>query len=881
MKQINNFLFLVVILICYSQVYGQAGSLCPSLQAGVNQTLSCNQSCTTLDASFIDLRETTSYNVESIPHTPPILYNEPLGNTLSVNAGDVWSSAINLPFNFCFYGVNYNSILVGSNGNLNFNLANASGISSGQFSSNCPSPALVPAGNIFGVYHDISPSVCGNIAYYFVGAAPCRKFIVSYDLVCHFSCGNLTSRHMIVLNETSNNIEVYVASKPICSNWNSGNAIIGIQNPTGNTGIAAPGRNTSSSWNVTSPEAWRFKPAGLPQYSFNWSVNGAVIGTNDTLLVCPNVPTNYVANINYTLCNGTLLNYVDSVLISPSPNALNVIEIANNSSVCGQATGSLTVLGIGGSGNYTYSIDGINFSPINSFPNLAAGSHTIFVNDSSGCSGLINAVITDSLSFTANLAPTAPSCVGLANGEINTQVLGNTGPYSYSLNNGMAQNSSQFDSLSPGPYSVTITDQLGCFLTLSTFLAAPNMLFLIEDTTFTTTCYDSNGGLQVYAFGGAGGFSYALDSLAIPQNSGLFMNLSAGNYLVNVTDTLGCLAQLNVSIDAKPPIYLTFDSVFSVSCFGMLDGRIYIKRRFGEGPFSYTINGGAPQASNDFFNLIPGDYTIIGTDGDGCTYLIDTTVIEPGILYADEMPDIVACQGYETMLQGSGYGGTKPYSYYWSNGINGNGVFVVGDDDTTFYLTIVDLYGCTATNEVFIDVIPEPIALAIPDVIYGYANLFVAINNQSLYANHYTWDFGNNYITTINTAAYVNTTYTDTGTFTITLTATNGYCEDVWQGNITVIHLDSIEANIPNIFSPNGDGDNDTYFFEMKNVMSIEGAIYNRWGVKIADYNDLNYSWDGKVDGVDAVEGVYYVQFTMIGIDWDIRKDITYFHLVR
>ena len=67
----------------------------------------------------------------------------------------------------------------------------------------------------------------------------------------------------------------------------------------------------------------------------------------------------------------------------------------------------------------------------------------------------------------------------------------------------------------------------------------------------------------------------------------------------------------------------------------------------------------------------------------------------------------------------------------------------------------------------------------------------------------------------------------------------------------------------------------------MKNVVSIEGASYNRWGVKIADYNDLNYSWDGKVDGVDAVEGVYFVQFTMIGIDWDIRKDITYFHLVR
>jgi len=881
LKQFNLLYPLIVVLISFSNLFAQSGNLCPSINAGVNQVLPCNQSCTMIDATFIDLRQTTSYNVESIAHVPPISYNQALGNPVSVNVDDVWSSAINLPFSFCFYGVNYNTILVGSNGNLNFDISNANGYCPWPFTSNCPSPALVSAGNIFGVYHDIDPSICGNISWYLVGSAPCRKFIVSFDIICHFSCNGITSRHMIVLNETSNFIDVYVESKPLCSNWNGGNAIIGIQDPTGNAGLVAPNRNTTPTWQVSAPEAWCFKPAGLAQYTFNWSTGGTVIGTTDTLTVCPSVPTNYIGQITYTKCDGTVLNYSDTVLVSPATNALNVIEVANMSSLCGQANGSTTVQGVGGSGNYTYSIDSVNFSPINTFSNLPAGILTIYVNDINGCNGSINVTINDSASFSANIVPTAPSCVGLTNGEINIQVLGNTGPYSYSLNNGIALYSSQFDSLSPGPYSVTITDQLGCLLTLSTFLAAPNMLFLIEDTTFTTTCYGSNGGLQVNAFGGAGGFSYALDSLAIPQNNGLFMNLSAGYYLVNVTDTLGCLSQINVLIDAKPPIYLTFDSVFSVSCFGMLDGRIYIRRQYGEGPFSYTINGSAPQASNDFFNLIPGDYTIIGTDGDGCTFLIDTTVIEPGILYANEMPDIVACQGYETMLQGSGYGGTKPYSYYWSNGINGNGVFVVGDDDTTFYLTIVDLYGCTATSSVFIDVIPEPIALAIPDVIYGYANLFVAINNESLYANHYTWDFGNNYITTINTAAYVNTTYTDTGTFTITLTATNGYCEDVWQGNITVIFLDSIEVSIPNVFSPNGDNDNDTYFFDMKNVKSIEGAFYNRWGVKMADYNDLNYSWDGKVDGVDAVEGVYYVQFKLIGIDGDIMDDICFFHLVR
>lgn len=872
----------ILFLISFSGTLFCQASLCPSVQAGADQQLLCSQPCATLDANFIDLRLTTSYSVESIPHLPPIAYNQVSGNPISVNIDDVWSAVINLPFPFCFYGVYYSTVLVGSNGSINFDVSNASGYSPWLFTNSCPNPALVLAGNIFGVYHDIDPSICGNISWYLEGIAPCRKFIVSFDNICHFSCNSISSRHMIVLNETSNFIDVFVENKPLCSLWNSGNAIIGIQDASGTNGIVAPGRNTTPSWQVNVPEAWRFKPAGLAQYTFNWLSNGSVIGTTDTLTVCPNVPTNYVAQINYTRCDGTTLNYVDTVLISPSAGgALNVVQVNNSSSLCGQSTGSFTAMALGGSGNYTYSIDGINFSVLNTFSNLSAGPYTIFVLDANGCTGSLNTVITDSVSFSALINPENPSCYGLLNGTINALVNGTTAPYSYSLNNGVAQASNVFDSLAAGAYSLTITDQTGCSLTLSTFLSMPNALFLLEDTSFTTTCYAANGGFQVSAFGGSGALVYGIDSLNLNSNNGLFSNLSADTFLVSVTDSAGCKAFISVFVDAKPPIYLTFDSVFSVSCYGMLDGRIYIRRRFGEGPFSYTINGGAPQASNDFFNLIPGDYTIIGTDGDGCTHTIDTTIIEPGILYANPMPDIIVCQDYETILQGSGYGGTYPYTYLWSNGINGNGVFVSANDDTTFYLTIVDAYGCTATSSVFIDVIPVPIAFAIPDVIYGYANLFVAVNNESLYANDFTWDFGNNNILTINTTAYVNTTYMDTGTYTITLTASNGYCEDVWQGNITVIYLDSIEVSIPNVFSPNGDGDNDTYFFDMKNVKSIEGAFYNRWGIKMADYNDLNYSWDGKSDGIDALEGVYYVKFILTGIDGDIRDDTAFFHLVR
>ena len=68
---------------------------------------------------------------------------------------------------------------------------------------------------------------------------------------------------MMVLYETSNFIDVYVESKPLCSGWNSGDAIIGIQDPTGTNGISAPNRNTTPTWTVTTPEAWRFKPNGV------------------------------------------------------------------------------------------------------------------------------------------------------------------------------------------------------------------------------------------------------------------------------------------------------------------------------------------------------------------------------------------------------------------------------------------------------------------------------------------------------------------------------------------------------------------------------------------------------------------------------------------
>ena len=109
----------IIILFWLILFAGSGFSQCFPVDAGSPQSIDCNNPCVNLQANYTDISETTSYEVESIPHNPPINYDEVGGNAVSVNIDDAWSGTINLPFPFCFFGNVYNSIIIGSNGNLN------------------------------------------------------------------------------------------------------------------------------------------------------------------------------------------------------------------------------------------------------------------------------------------------------------------------------------------------------------------------------------------------------------------------------------------------------------------------------------------------------------------------------------------------------------------------------------------------------------------------------------------------------------------------------------------------------------------------------------------------------------------------------------------
>jgi gliding motility-associated-like protein len=857
---------------------------CPFVNAGPDQTADCSsaQGCSNLTATFLDLRETSSYTIESIPHTLPIPYNEPGGTQVSANTDDVWSTIITLPFTFCYYGQTYNTCKIGSNGSILFNPTTSGGGQPWAFSASVTNTTGINgAGHVLGVYHDIDPSVCGTIKWYVSGTAPCRQFIVSYNEVCHFSCNSIKSTHMMVLNETTNYIDVYVESKPTCSGWNGGRAVIGLQNFAQNGGITAPNRNSTPNWTVTAPEAWRFKPDGTPLYSLEWFQGTTSLGTNDSITVCPATQTTYTAQFTYTKCGETTPTVLtDDVTVTPAPGQISA-TITPQQSTCGQANGSVSITASGGSGALSYSSDNINFGSSSSFTGLSSGNYTFYIQDQGGCTVSLPVQITD-LSTLAATADSIPAiCNGSSDGLINITATGGTQPYSYILGSGSPQTSATFNNLSSGSYSITVIDLQGCQVTLNQSVTEPTAIQLTEINSTNSSCNLPNGGLEVNATGGISPYIYSINNFSTNQSTGLFTNISALTYTVGVQDGNGCSAQINVVVNGDNSVIAIPGNSTSTSCNGSSDGQLSIFTFGGPAPYQFSIDSAPFGIDSVFTNLSAGSYLLTVQDANGCLDTITMIVTEPTLLLANSGSPVTVCLGENVTLTASATGGTAPYSYSW-NGVNQNPLTYSANATQTEQLIVTDANGCTSATQVITTVLPLPIASATATPSTGGMPLQVTVSNQSLNSTIYDWNFGNGSTNQTSDLSNVSTTYTIDGTFIIELIASNGLCQDYWYDTIVVIPVLPLEVDVPNVFTPNADGNNEGYSVWTKNAASIEAVIVNRWGNTMVVIDDLNYKWDGKTEnGSDASSGVYFLKYKVVGLDGTEVSGHTFFHLIR
>ena len=184
---------------------------------------------------------------------------------------------------------------------------------------------------------------------------------------------------------------------------------------------------------------------------------------------------------------------------------------------------------------------------------------TISVYDANGCIaspswGTINMTVVDALNaynpleFDTVLIGNSPMCFGSANGTIQIDIQG-VAPYSYSIDNGITQSSNNiFTNLIALPYDIVVYDAFGCTDSTKVFLEEYDELIINVDNIKHVDCYDdSTGKIWVSASGGIGDFSYFW--LPTFDTAAIITNLSAAPYMVQLTDSAGCMVSDTIILE--------------------------------------------------------------------------------------------------------------------------------------------------------------------------------------------------------------------------------------------------------------------------------------------------------------------------------------------
>ena len=238
--------------------------------------------------------------------------------------------------------------------------------------------------------------------------------------------------------------------------------------------------------------------------------------------------------------------------------------------------------------------------------------------------------------------------------------------------------------LASGTYTInaTLTNAPYCSVSKNFTITAPTAALAIFETHTEITCVSGNndGSISATATGGwPGGYEYQLEltsgTIITPfSNVSNFSGLTAGDYVVSVRDSRGCIASDVVTLAIPIPISATVTpSTNLLSCFGDTNASITVSGvAGGQGTnYTYTLNTilpnpstSGPQLSPVFTGLGAGTYTVDITDGYNCAFTSANIVIaEPA-----QIQSLLVKSTSQTCLTGttltlSATGGTGTYEY--------------------------------------------------------------------------------------------------------------------------------------------------------------------------------------------------------------------------
>ncbi|MFN8154104.1 MAG: gliding motility-associated C-terminal domain-containing protein [Bacteroidia bacterium] len=436
---------------------------------------------------------------------------------------------------------------------------------------------------------------------------------------------------------------------------------------------------------------------------------------------------------------------------------------SSSAALCfGQNSGSISISPSGGTAPYTYLWS--NGGSTASQSNLPSGTYTVTVSDANGCTLIRSGVITQpAAALSSTISSTNVGCFGAASGSIVVTPAGGTTPYSYSWSNGATTQG--VSNLSPGTFTVTITDANGCTRISNASITQPASALQLSATSTDINCTgNSIGSIDLTVSGGTAPYAYQWSNGSAQQD---ITNLSANTYSVTVTDANGCTAQMSQAVTQPAGALNVSSSVTNILCFGGNNGGINITATAGTPPYTYTWSNGS--TSEDLSGLTAGDYTVTVTDNNGCSLTNALFVTQPSAeLSATTNATAVLCFGNSTgALDLIPAGGTTPYTYSWSNGASSEDLQNIVSGN--YVVTITDANGCTFSINA--DITQPAAALAINSTVnqldcHDIDDGSVSLSVTGGTGNYtYFWDNGA-------TTASINGL--TTGTYNVTVTDDNG-----------------------------------------------------------------------------------------------------------
>lgn len=537
------------------------------------------------------------------------------------------------------------------------------------------------------------------------------------------------------------------------------------------------------------------------------------------------------------------------------PAQMTATTTANPVTCGGACDGSASVTAQGGTTPYSYAWNSLPPQQLQNATFLCAANYIVTVTDANSCTVAANATVPNTTTVVITLDNLQNvQCFGAADGGIFLTSTGGQQPLSFAWSNAGVTTEDNTN-LGPGTYTVTVTDAIGCTAGNTYTITEPPLLTSNVSFTFNPRCNGGSDGIvNINVNGGVQPYSYqwSAPTNATTQN---LNNVVAGAHSVTVSDANSCTVTSSATLTEPAPFSASLTST-NLLCYGGSNGTASVTVSGATPPYTYFWSDFTTTSSTS--GLKGGPFTVWVEDNNGCDTILTGTVNEPAPITVQitSTEPLCAAQG-NGQITSVVNGGTTPYNYAWSGGLQpvANPTANTG----SYTLTVTDANNCSATGAIGVNA-PEPFVVSViginPNCIGDSTGAATVSSTGGVGPFTYTWSNGG-------TDVYVEKA--PKGFYAVTVTDANG-CTGAGQVSLSDPTVDPENCKpdkfvvlIPTAFTPNGDNVNDRLVAIMRNVQKLEMRVYNRWGELVYQNNNLvpGDGWDGTFKGIQQPVGTY------------------------